>query len=566
MVKSTSRREFLASAVRTAGGLAVLGGAGGLLDACGGSAAPKTQAQAPKPGGSSATSGLVTGRTTATPKRGGVLKCGLISDFNSFNPLVGQFDQSGTVYAATVFDALLGTDGQGNVVPNLAQSFTPNHDYTTFTIKARSGVMFHDGTPCTAKEIAMNLEAQKASPLNALSLADLESVTQTGSDTVVLKTKIPWVAFGYYLTGQLGFIASPKTLTSATGGSHPVGTGPFVFSEWVPQAHFYANRNPHYWRNGLPYVDRVEYSTISNDQSRQDALLSGTVDLIISSNSINLHELKDNSSVVYVTDQNSVAEPSYDCSMVNCAVAPTNDLRVRQALAYSVSGPDYEASQNFGLYPFETGPFPPGSKYYARPATGSNTYNLAKAKELVKSYEAEHGKLVVTYQTVNDPQDGQIAQYLQQKYALAGITVKINQVEQVELISNCLSGHYQVSGWSQFAANNPDENYVWWSTQTIAPVGTECDNMARNSDPIIQANMAKGRSALDPQEAVDAYKTVGLRLNHDLPYLWGNRTVYACYAKPTVKNFNGANLPSGQPALSFTNGFFYPSSTWLTTA
>ena len=69
--------------------------------------------------------------------------------------------------------------------------------------------------------------------------------------------KSPWVPFDYYLAGGIGgqfaFIAEPTWLKSGSQ-TNPIGTGPFVFQTWVPNDHFTATTNPHYWRPGLPYL------------------------------------------------------------------------------------------------------------------------------------------------------------------------------------------------------------------------------------------------------------------------------------------------------------------------
>ncbi len=55
----------------------------------------------------------------------------------------------------------------------------------------------------------------------------------------------------------------------------PIGTGPFSLVEWVPNDHLTVQRNPHYWRAGLPYLDGVTYRPIAEDQSRENSLQVG---------------------------------------------------------------------------------------------------------------------------------------------------------------------------------------------------------------------------------------------------------------------------------------------------
>ena len=78
--------------------------------------------------------------------------------------------------------------------------------------------------------------------------------------------KTSWAPFPYYLAqAQTGYIAAPSMLNSADGGtSNPIGTGPFVFQDWVPNSHMTATRNPHYWRKGYPYLNSITYKPIIN--------------------------------------------------------------------------------------------------------------------------------------------------------------------------------------------------------------------------------------------------------------------------------------------------------------
>jgi len=454
-------------------------------------------------------------------------------------------------------------DANGEPQPYLCQSLTPNADYTVFTMTLRPGVMFHDGTPLTSAEVVNSLTAVQHAGLTAPALTNLDTVTATDAMTVVMKTKTPWPAFPSYMAGQVGYVTSPKTIATPAGGLKPIGTGPFIFEEWVPGSHFYATRNPNYWQKGLPYVDRVEYNTISDSTSRENSLLAGTIDIMHSSDSINLRDLKGKSTVQYLTDQgNNTGEPSMDMSMINTEGPVVSDLRIRQALAYGFDVDTYEKVHNFGLYEPARGLFP-GNPDYAASSKAFPTYDQAKAKQLVQAYTQDKGKPVIEYATTNDPRNGETAQFVQQQWQAIGMTIKIKQVEQVQLITNALQGAFQVCGWRQFSAANPDSNYIWWSTPTAAPIGSSALNFARNKDPLVQAALDKGRTSLNAADRLAAYQTVNERFAADLPYLFVNRTVWGCYAAKRVQNFNGQNLPGGAKAQSFSGGVFYPTSTWL---
>ena len=94
----------------------------------------------------------------------------------------------------------------------------------------------------------------------------------------------PWVPFDAYLAGgiggQAGYIIAPSMIANPNASMQPVGTGPFKFSEWVPNDHFTSDRNPHYWRTGTPYLDSITFYPIIDGQSRSEALMAGTVNIM----------------------------------------------------------------------------------------------------------------------------------------------------------------------------------------------------------------------------------------------------------------------------------------------
>ncbi|MFD2355272.1 ABC transporter substrate-binding protein [Nonomuraea ferruginea] len=125
----------------------------------------------------------------------------------------------------------------------------------------------------TGDIVKANLEAQKASPLNTAVFQPLDSIELTDPMTVTVKLKQPWVAFPYYLAAQVGMIVPPSSLADPQAASlKPVGTGPFVFKEYVPDSRMVVTKNPRYWRSGLPYLDEIEFRVLPDSQTRAQTL------------------------------------------------------------------------------------------------------------------------------------------------------------------------------------------------------------------------------------------------------------------------------------------------------
>ncbi len=553
------RRSFLARSAITGASLAAVGIGGSLLDACGSSSSS-----------SSGSSGTPTGThpngiSTSTPKTGGKLIFGTEAEEVGFSTTKGTFDTTGILYARTVFDPLAILSAQSTVEPYLAQSITPNANYTTWTITTRPGVMFHNNTPCDANAIAANFKAQIAATLTGPAVTNIASVAATNPTTVVVTMKSPWVTFDYYLTGgiggQIAFIAEPNWL--ATGQqSHPVGTGPFIFQEWQPNDHFTATRNPNYWRKGLPYLDSITYRPIPDTQAQLNSLLSGTIDIMHTSSPVAIGPLRANTSLPYVDDSGALAgEPDMGCVLLNLSKAPFDNLKVRQAAAMAISSSQYCKVIAKGISIPTNQPFAKGSPFY----TDNNpypAYNPTMAKNLISEVAKETGqpvKFVLTH--VSSPTTATIAEYLQQQFTQIGMQVTLNPILQDSIIDTALLGKYEACVWRQFGAVNPDMNYIFWSPTNINPVFSI--NMARNSDPNMQTALEEGRTATTTAGQNSAYQKVSNLMGTDIPYLWTDRTVWAVASQPKVENFNGPTTPSGAKAYGMISGAVWPTEIWL---
>jgi peptide/nickel transport system substrate-binding protein len=507
------------------------------------------------------------GISTANPKRGGSLVFGVDAEEQGFDPTQGRFDEVGVMYARTVFDPLTIVLTNGDWAPYLAESVVPNASYTTWTITLRPNLVFHDGTPCNGAALVTNLQAQSKSLLTGVVInPTLKGITQTGPNAAAISFSKPWVPFPYYLAGgiggQIAYVVAPSMLANPNGTSHPVGTGPFVFKEWIPNDHFTATANPHYWRPGLPYLSQITFRPIPNEESRAEALKSGTIDLMITDTPQIIQQFRGNKSFSYIDDSQHVAgEPDMNCVQLNGGTKPFNNANARRAAAMAINRPQYAKVIDNNVNPVSSGLFVPGSQYYSK--VPYPAYNPTEAKNLVKTAERQlGGPISFTLGSTNSPAALRSQEYLLQAFQSVGFQVKPTTVQQNEIINNALAGKYQALGWRQFGAVDPDLNYIFWSTTTVSS-GALSINMARNSDPTIEAALLAGRSSNEKSVRQAAYKTVNRRLAIDTPYLWTDRAVWAVVGNPKVQNFANPKSPQGQTAFGLIGGSIWPTQIWI---
>jgi peptide/nickel transport system substrate-binding protein len=531
--------------------------------ACGGSS--KSSGGSGGNGGSGGT----TAADTGTPKPGGHLVMGTEAEIDGFDPTSNRWDVTGFMYGTTVYDPLAAFGKDNKVHPYLAQSITHSADYRTWTIKLRPNVTFSNGDPLTADDVVTDLTAYKKAALVGHVFDPMDSATKVDDLTTDVHMNEPWVAFSAYLVGQTGVIFDPKMLNDPNRSQHPIGTGPFILKEWIPGNHFLAVKNPNYWQKGLPYLDSVEFRPIIETQSRENSLLSGTIDMFHSSDPQTIVDLKGNSKVKYITDQGVAAETEEDLYMINTAKPPFDDVILRQALAYATDRTKYNNVINFGVTPDSTGPFGnTGSRFHA--PTGYPNYDLAKAKSLVKQYEQKHGVSSVNFElgVTNTGRSLQAAQLLQDMWKQAGFNASIKQVEQSQFILLALQGSYQVYGWRQFGEPDPDADFIWWSSTTALPIGQLALNFSRNKDPQIDADLQTGRTNPNEAARVAAYQDIARRLAIDVPFIWTNEAVWQIAFKPNVHGVTTWTLPDGSPGVDHTlgipsGGAFIISHVWM---
>src|ERR1700722_7498269 len=391
------------------------------------------------------------GISTAPPKKGGSLVFGVDAEESGFDPTQARYDEVGVMYARTVFDPLTIITAKGGWAPYLAESVVPNSDYTSWAVTLRPNLVFHDGTPCDGAALLTNFNAQLKSALTGIVLSPvLQSFTQTGPLTVTMALKSPWAPFPFWLAGgiggQIAYVAAPSMLSNPNGTTNPVGTGPFVFQKWVPNDHFTATANPHYWRPGLPHLSQITFKPIPDESARAEALKSGTIDLMITDTPQIITQFKGNKSWSYVDDSGKVAgEPDMNCVQLNCLKAPFNNANVRRAAAMAINRKQYAKVIDENVLPVSTGLFTPGSPYFS--TTSYPAYNQSEARNLVKTAEKQLGGPVsFSYGSTNPPGALPAAQYLEQAWQQVGFQCKTNIVQQNDTINNALAGKYQALG------------------------------------------------------------------------------------------------------------------------
>jgi ABC-type transport system substrate-binding protein len=543
MSQSFDRRSFLAGGLALGAGAALLGGEG---------VAGASQTNGP------GRNGIATGR----PKQGGSVTMGIDTEESGFDPTSARWDEGGFLYGRTVFDPIAIVNAQGNVEPYLAQSITSNADFTSFTITLKPGIVFHDGTPLDSSVLHLNLEKQASSALVGPAFAtNIADVAVSGPMSVTITTKSPWEPLPYYFAAaQTGYVAAPAMLNNPNGTSHPIGTGPFVFQDWVPNSHMTATKNPHYWRKGYPYLNSITFKPIIDPNARADALVTGEIDMMHTNSPTSIQQYRGDKKWAYYDNSGQVlGQPTVQCIMLNTSAPPFNNKMLREALAMCINQAQFSKVINKGIDAPMHGLFISGSPYYT--STSYPKYNPSGAARLVSQIQRAGGTVTFTLNSTSNSDVLRAAQFLQQAFQTAGMHVNINVIAQSTLINDALAGTYEATLWRQFGAVDPDLNYVWWTTQLAS--GPLALNMARNVDTRIQNALVAGRTTGVKSARIKQYQNINKYLAEDLPYMWLARDTWAVVANTKVQNFANPKTPNGTKAVAFDEGVLWPTQIWV---
>ena len=494
---------------------------------------------------------------------GGAIAYGLSAETDGWNPTSSRWASSGQEVAKSIFDTLAAYDVDGSWQPNLAESLEPNDDYSVWTITLRPDVTFHNGNPLTGEAVADVMNMIKASPLTSQPFEPVESIEATGPLEVTVTMVETWVNFPYALTTQIGVVPDPAWLE--TGGTRePVGTGAFVFESWEPGRRLTVTKNDSWWREGLPYLDKVEFIPFPDELSRSNALQNGELDIMQATTGSQIAQFKDlaRSTGDFQVVNDPAGETNEQFVLLNTKQAPLDQLDARRALALATDAQGYINALGEGQYLPAEGPFAPSSKWYT--PTGYPTYDLEAARALVEQVKAANGgEFAVTLSSVPGGASADGTQRLQSMWQDAGIDVTVETIDQAALIATVVAGNFQAVSWAQFDSPHPLGDSIWWHPEASAPLGEFALNFARNEDAEIGRLLDGARETTDPAEEIAAYQEVSKLLAQDIPYIWLYHSQISIVASTDLVNIVDYELPDGVQGLPLHGGAHPLYQVWI---
>ncbi|MEZ5170070.1 MAG: ABC transporter substrate-binding protein [Acidimicrobiia bacterium] len=504
-------------------------------------------------------SGGESGASAGPPQPGGEIVIGLDAEGDGFNPATSQWGPATVQMALALMDPLTSIDEDGMWHPYLAESITPNDDFTEWTIRLRPGITFSSGNPVDAEAVKFNLDNVINSILVGPVLTGLNEPEVVDDLTLKLTTDEPWSSLPLYLAGQPGYIGDPEWLGAPDSDPQaPVGSGPFVLEERTLDAQTVVVRNDGYWRDPYPYLDRVTFRIVPDTIQRVQALETGELDLTISQNDEDVVAIEENpnleSLTQFSTDESFV--------MLNVSQPPFDNPVAREALALGMDRDSWNSVTNpTGITRLADSPWPEESPWHPEGVEFPD-YDPDRARELVGRYEEETGEpLSFRFGTTDAPEAERTQDILAEQWRDIGVEVDPYNSEQATLISDVLGGDYQALVWRQFNSPDPDGESHWWFSKNAE--GAVSTNFARNKDPRIDEALRAGRATDDVEVRRDEYRKVAEYLNEDLPYLWLQHTTWVVGFQKDLESVGVWEFPDGTPGAPVFNSQVQVYPIWL---
>ncbi len=332
--------------------------------------------------------------TPVTVNKGGTVIESTFADAEILNPILST-DQSSSDVEALLFNSLVGINPDDlTVIPELAEKWDVSADGLTFTYYLRKDVKWHDGEPFTAQDVKFTFDTILNPDVNSPRRADIADLL-TPDQIVVLddytirftlsNIDATWLCCKdvYPIIPQhiLGGLSAADFNAAEFNTLAPIGTGPFMFREWVKDDHIALVKNPEYFK-GAPNIDFWYYKVVADQTVEYAQLQTGEVD--------------------YADIKGALWEDAQKQSYLNCKaysqfsftfyiyqLDPEKsplflDVRTRQALLYALDREALVDSVIFGLGEIAHSTVPPLSWAYNPDNEPRYEYDVEKAKQLLE--------------------------------------------------------------------------------------------------------------------------------------------------------------------------------------
>jgi peptide/nickel transport system substrate-binding protein len=425
------------------------------------------------------------------------------SEPTTLDPQV-QEDGSERAVNDNIYETLMARTADGTLVPSLAAAPPTTVDPTTWLVKLKPGIKFHDGSPFNADSVAFSINRIIDPKLKSAQLAffkTIASATKVDDLTVKITTKgpDPLVPVRLYWMKMVpeAYAASDKFAAA------PIGTGPYKFVGWDRGSTITIAANPDYWGE-KPQIKKVTYRFVPESGTRLAGLMAGEFDLVPNLLPEFINQVP---KTVHVE---SVLHPVL---ILNADGGITKDARVRQALNYAIDKTALAKALFEGYAKVDQGQLLSSADFAFDKTVSAYPYDPAKAKKLLAEAGAANGTLQIVGTAGRWLKDRETVEAVAAFWEAVGLHVDIKILEWNEYLKRL---------WDR--QSRPDAVYVASKDPLLDPdrpfsTYYQAGGMgASNSDAKLAELVNKARTEIDLGERAKQYHEA-IAIAHDQAYL-----------------------------------------------
>ncbi len=451
-------------------------------------------------------------------------------DPGALNPAVTT---SGNTHPVTdqIFNGLVGLDEAFNPIPELAERWVVEEDGRTYRFSLRPGVQWHDGRPFTSADVKFTFE-EALLKYHSRTRAALEGLI-VGIDapdplTAVFRLRRPYSP----LLQRLDVVEAsiiPRhqyeghDLLAGEPTRRPIGTGPFRFVSYSPGDRVVLERNPAYFKPGLPGVDRLVFRIFPNAATATAALERGEVDYVGGVPGADVPRLRKTAGIAVVPGTGgSGGSVCQDVLIPNLTRPPFSDVSVRRAVAHAIDRPFIVERVYFGQGRPATGPISRLLTWAYTPDVRQYPHDTAAARRLLDEAgwqpRGNRPRFSLTFTHATSHQ--RLGQALREQMKAVGITLELETLDFNAAVEKVFIKKDFDLGFASYC-NGADPDIGVRRVYVSTNIGAlPFSNGAGYRNPRIDQLFDEGASAADRASRRPRYVEIQRVLAEDVPYFW----------------------------------------------
>lgn len=483
-------------------------------------------------------------QTTSGPETaGGTLVVAISSDPGHLNPAITT---SGGTHTASelMYNGLVELDDSGEPVPGLAESWEISEDGAVYTFDLVDGVVWHDGEPFTSADVKFAFEEVilQFHSRSAASIGNtIEAIETPDDSTVVFRFAEPYAP----LLQQLNVTEAPIVARHIYEGTdpnenpanlEPVGTGPFRFVSYSPDSEIRLEKNPDYFKEGLPILDEVVMRIIPEEGSQVIALENGDVDWLWGVPGPDLARLQSDPAYGFLETSNNPG--GQNCIMTvsyNLENPFFQEVEVRRGLATAIDRQAFLDNVLFGQGAVATAPIHSGIGFAHAEGLDMPTYDPEAAAAMLEAagwvddgsgtrvaqgVEGVGDGTPLAFDFLHFPAFAAYGELLRAQWSEVGVDLTLRPLEP------------PVFAETVFVERDFDTNIVSYCNGTDPEIGVKRMYISSNIQPIPFSNSSaysneevdrlfeEAATTVDPEARAPIYRQIQEILVEELPYMW----------------------------------------------